>query len=178
MGNIQVDGLYDQNGDPVVLPVVLPTNIVYNYTHAGAAVDNLTFAGLNGDAAGGYKVVFAFADLNSESLLFTLNADVTDANYLRRYVLISNAGVISGGAGASRSITPAGDTHIYGAIEIGPRVPVLMYTLDGSSGGGSVISWRMTVNYAAAANITSIKFSTTTARIAAGDRVIITKRML
>lgn len=163
VGHIQVDGLYDQNGDPVPLPIVFPTPtaglLVTDMTATGAvqimssanALDLATYKGMHILAKGKNALG------GSASFGILMNGDTTVANYRGAGVSFADAStpwLVKTDASQNFAL----DVWIYqGGTDPGAGAPITQW----SGTGGGKVTGAMTAHYfwngwKNAANVTQV----------------------
>jgi hypothetical protein len=111
-GRIQVDELYDVNGNLVSFSSFNP--LVTQYVHAGAAVQNLDILGLDSNAVGGYRLVLGGKNPLGviATILLYVNANYVDGNYSGEVAQARAAG-ISGFTLASPAVMDGDPNESY-----------------------------------------------------------------
>lgn len=184
IGRVQVDALYDQDGNPVTLPIVIipaSARIVVDATLIAPAT-TYDIPGLDGNAAFGYTLFIV--GLNSSGLGMDLflyvNADYTAANYYSERV-------IGAAAIASAAITnyPSAGTMVNNEI-YSVRAEFLPIALQRQRIHSSCVSSLTTgrtdragIQYIQnVANLTDIRLLTTQANgLGIGTRILLIKNI-
>jgi hypothetical protein len=179
IGRVQVDALYDQNGDPVLLPIPAAYSpVVQNYVHSTGPGNTLTFAGLDVNAYGLMTVSFGFHLAVAGNISLYFNGDVTAADYRNRgsntqeatlSVVNSSSSVIIQSADAN---TGATGIAWFPKVSHGNYAKCLYQTGSVSSGPQFWHRAGTIILNAAPANITSISF-VATQNFQNGDHVLI-----